>query len=159
MGLSVMHGKTTMQTYESTTIRVIVYVAGVPESSFADVPTVQLQRWLADLDDLTDRHLEKWTIDGGQRAVRIFNVSSAAGEHLVACLAATWVVLYGPRLSTGPELSLDDLQEAGDCTLTVRVSSNGRRWAHTLAKGHDTAGGVRMVPGRAGKDFDTVGNA
>jgi hypothetical protein len=140
----------------SGTIRIIVHVAGVKGNAFADLPTTQLQRWLSDLDDLTDRPLGRWTIEGGQRAVRIFNVSASAGEHLVACLAALWILLYVPRPDGSPGLSLDDLQTGADCTLTIRVSSDRCRWDYALTCRHGSQGGIRTVPGI---DFETVGNA
>jgi hypothetical protein len=137
-------------------IRVIVHIADLDGQAVADVPVKQLSAWLDSLDTLTSSPMMKWTGGGAMVAAEIFRVALEAGEHMVVCLAATWISLYGTGLPPGFGLTLDDLQEAGGDKLTIAVTSDRRSWEYLLESRAGNQGGFRTVPDL---DFDTVGNA
>jgi hypothetical protein len=97
----------------------------------------------------------KYTGEGALVAAEIFRVAMTSGEYLIACLAATWIALYGDGLPPGFGLFMDDLQAAGGGKLTIAVTSDRRSWEYLLESRAGNQGGFRSVPD---VDFDTVGN-
>jgi hypothetical protein len=96
----------------SRNIRIIVLITGLDGQAAADVSITHLQQWLDGLETLTSSPMAKWTGGGAMVAAELFRVALEAGEHMVACLAATWIALYGCGSPPGFGLSLDDLREA-----------------------------------------------
>jgi len=85
---------TTYPPIKPENIRIIVHVAELDGEVVADVPIAHLPKWVDGLETLTSSPMVKESPSGALVAAEIFRVALEAGEHVVVCLAATWVTLY-----------------------------------------------------------------
>jgi hypothetical protein len=137
-------------------IRVVVHIADMDGQAIADVPVKHLAEWLKGLETLTTSRMVKGTGGGALVAAEIFRVAMDSGEYLVACLAATWISLYGDGLP--PRLRVGDGRSSGGGWRQADDRRHQRPAVLGIPAGEPRreSGGFRTVPS---VDFDTVGNA